>query len=208
MDIATPSEGVSPVLTIFLFIFLLLGAIGLFIFQENQKRAGVAAAEKVPKSRKQTAADASVTAVVRSIDQLSHSRVCCVAAPFFCFHLVQKKKLSKKKMAREARENRSQFSCQSSSSISLHVQRGAVHRWPSALETNTHAPGPVPCLSVSTTAPACCCCQQWSKHAAGSGAEGSLGPCSSSNSRPLPFEIFCGSSIVASIHSILPQLPF
>lgn len=47
MDIATPSEGVSPVLTIFLFIFLLLGAIGVFIFQENQKRAGVAASEKV-----------------------------------------------------------------------------------------------------------------------------------------------------------------
>ena len=51
MDIATPSEGVSPVLTIFLFIFLLLGAIGLFIFQENQKRAGVAAAEKVRRSK-------------------------------------------------------------------------------------------------------------------------------------------------------------
>lgn len=164
MDIATPSEGVSPVLTIFLFIFLLLGAIGLFIFQENQKRAGVAAAEKVRRLRKQTAAsarpnapdegclrwhlarpvaippfmaqsssekrwmldaadgdtacdsdgceicrylDASVTAVVRSMNQLSRSRFCCAAASFFASSSCRRRSCPRRRwLARRARTAR------------------------------------------------------------------------------------------------------
>lgn len=37
----------SPVLTVFLFIFLLIGALGFYVYQENAKRAEAAAGQKV-----------------------------------------------------------------------------------------------------------------------------------------------------------------
>jgi len=67
VDVSSPSDGSSPVLSIFLFMFVLLAALVFYIYQENQRRAANAPSMK-------------------------------------------KKKLSKKKLAREARENRSQFS--------------------------------------------------------------------------------------------------
>ena len=48
VEIASPSDSfISPTLSIFLFIFAVLGALGYYVFNENQKRATVAAARGV-----------------------------------------------------------------------------------------------------------------------------------------------------------------
>jgi len=146
--------------------------------------------------------DASVTAVVRSIDQLNRSRFCCAAAPFFDSISCRRRSCPRRRwLARRARTARNS-PVSPARSFHFTIGRGASLAQRSG---NKHSRSVSLC--VCDCAPPVGCCQQWSKHAAGSGAEGSLGP-SFSSSRPLPFQLFSGSSIVASIHSILPHPPF
>lgn len=51
MELSSVSDGGSPVLTIFIFIFLILGALGWYIYNENQKRATETAGLKVRENR-------------------------------------------------------------------------------------------------------------------------------------------------------------
>ena len=137
----------------------------------------------------------------RSIDRSAQSlTLCCVAAPFFDSTSCRRRSCPRRRwLARRARTARNS-PVSPARAFHFTIGRGASQA-PALKQTLTL---PALCFSVSLTVHCLLIAVNSGVNTLRARVQGSLGPCS----RPLPIPIFSGSSVVASIHSILPQLPF